>query len=127
MSTDRINLIQKRAVGNINQLDYNSHAQQYFEFMEIFKINDHYLLCILSQVFKYHKNVGIALNSDFHSHITRNRNQMSVPRYNKTKSQSCWMYQGIANWNSLPSSIKEAPSIFVFKKRLKNYLLSSRT
>ena len=37
------------------------------------------------------------------------------------------LYRGPKIWNSLPVSLISPPSIFVFKKYLKNYLTDSRS
>ena len=60
-----------------------------------------------------------------HNHSTRFRSNY-VPSFNRlslTQRQSLFSILP-SNWNDLPDEIKSSPSIFIFKKRYKQYLLS---
>ena len=54
---------------------------------------------------------------------TRNANNLDIPRYKTATGQRSFLYRAVTIWNSLPSSIKLNPSINIFKRKLRNYLL----
>ena len=45
----------------------------------------------------------------------------------QNKAEFSILYRGPKIWNSLPISLISSPSIFVFLKKLKNYLTDSRS
>ena len=59
-----------------------------------------------------------------HSHGTRNQRSLTVPRFNKTRSQCSIKYKGPKFWNSLSPELSNSNSIHIFKKRLKRNLIS---
>ena len=118
---DRIFKLQKKAVRAINCLSYNAHTHEYFKSMKILKIDDLHKLRICTYMFK-HRNV--LSHADIHSHNTRNRNDLILPRYNKARSQSSWMYRGILEWNSLPEETKNIRSLTAFKNSIKRTTLN---
>ena len=88
----------------------------YFKLVQLFKIRTgsapHYLLS------------DFKLVSDSHTHVTRG----SKSNYQTSKSlalaQTTFSYTVIKVWNSLPPFLKEPMSLPLFKRRLKEYLLS---
>ena len=42
----------------------------------------------------------------------------------KTYGEKCFQFAGPKEWNSLPLLIRESPSIYIFKSRLKTYLFN---
>ena len=117
---DRIFKLQKKAVRAINSLPYNDHTHEHFKTLEILKLDDLHKLRLCTYMFK---NRNTASQADIHSHNTRNRNDLIIPRYNRTRSQSSWMYRGIFLWNSLPQETKDIRSLNAFKNNLKRSLL----
>ena len=124
-SRNRIFVLQKKALRAINNLPYNSHTHQSFCNMRILKLNECYRLNILVHLFKFRKTSPVSLNSDVHSHNTRGRNQVLVPFYKKSRSQSSWLYQAILEWNRLPGSVKSNINFEKFKKEVLKYLFES--
>ena len=100
---DRIFKLQKKAVRAINSLGYNHHTNEFFKNMEILKVNDIFKQRILIYMFK---NQNFATHSDNHAYNTRNRQDLVVPRFNRSRTQSSYFYQGILLWNSIPSDIR---------------------
>ena len=47
-----------------------------------------------------------------------------VPSLLKTYGEKCFQFAGPKEWNSLPLLIRESPSIYIFKSRLKTYLFN---
>ena len=119
---DRIFKLQKKAVRAINSLPYNNHTHEYFKSLEILKLDDLHKLRLCTYMFK---NRNAASHADIHSHNTRNRNNLIIPRFRRTRSQSSWMYQGICMWNSLPEQTKDISSLNVFKNNIKRTILDS--
>ena len=71
-------------------------------------------------MFKNHNNDNFRVNHDYH---TRYRNR-TLPSYNRlTLSQHSIDFNGPKVWNDLPESVKDSPSITVFKSRVKKHLL----
>ena len=119
---DRIFKLQKKAVRAINSLPYNEHTHDAFKSMGILKLDDLSKLMLLVNTFKQQ---NLLSQSDVHSHFTRHRNNLIIPFYNLSRTQSTWLYQGILLWDSVPDQIKNTDEVVTFKSRLKNYLLSS--
>ena len=67
------------------------------------------------------------LTTEVHSYNTRStaaRNYY-VHNANLMKTRKAFTYAGSVAWNKLPSAIKEAQSLNVFKTKLKAYLLEN--
>ena len=119
---DRLFKLQKKAVRAINCLPYNEHTHEYFKSMKILKTDDLHKLRMCIHMFL---NRNAPSHADIHSHDTRNRNDLILPRYNKTRTQSSWMYRGILEWNSLPEEIKNIRTLNAFKNSIKRNILNN--
>ena len=119
---DRIFKLQKKAIRAINSLPYNHHTHDYFKSMGVLKSEDLYKLKLSTCMFK---NRIVGTQSDVHAHNTRRRNDLILPRYNRSRSQTSWMYQGIRLWNSLPNETKLIERGGPFKNSMKRMLLDS--
>ena len=62
-----------------------------------------------------------------HSYNTRSARNGNVitPKMNSAKGQTAFVYSGGHVWNNLPSHLKEAQSIDIFKERLKEHILTN--
>ena len=65
------------------------------------------------------------IRSDFHSHATRHKDDFNLPFCRTCKHQSFITFRGPHLWNSLNDSLKSSPSLPIFKKHLKNFLIVS--
>ena len=63
------------------------------------------------------------LNSQIHSYKTRHLDDFHIPCVHSSKSINCVSFQGAKYWNSLNNNKKKSKSPFMFKKKLKNFLL----
>ena len=123
--TSKVFVLRKKAIRAIHDLTYNAHTIEYFKRDKILMIEDVYKLQICSQLFTYYHRTDNEFHnrlnpfSNNHNHFTRNRNNLVLPRYNKTKSQTCFLYQSIKQWSNVPISIQTAPSLRSFKRKLK--------
>ena len=120
INKDRIFKLQKKAIRAVNCLPYNHHTNDFFKSMELLKLEDIYKQKLLVNMFK---NQNLTTLSDIHGHNTRHRNDILLPRFNRTRTQLSCFYQGILNWNSLPDDIKSLQYVTAFKNSVKNLFL----
>ena len=118
---DRIFKLQKKAIRAVNSLGYNHHTNDFFKNMEILKLKDIFKQRLLINMFK---NQNFITHSDVHSCNTRHRQDIVLPRFNRTRSQSSFLYQGMLAWNSLPLDIRNITYVGAFKGSIKRLLLS---
>ena len=75
-----------------------------------------------------YKNLDMCLQSrSSHRYDARSDNDRFNPKFQKlslTQNQPV-MHQVPNNWNTIPESIKEAPSLEAFKRRYKQHLFGS--
>ena len=58
--------------------------------------------------------------SDFHTRELRNtKNDLAVPLMRTVSGQKAFSYRGTKVWNKFKNDIKEAPSVYSFKSRLR--------
>ena len=97
------------------------HTGSIFKKLKLLKLIDIHKFEVFKYVFKYRNDVSYAVG---HARDTRNRNLL-VPKPRKlTKTQKFISFVGPQEWNKLPVFLKESRNINVFKKSLKNHLLS---
>ena len=118
---DRIFKLQKKAIRAINALDYNHPTNDFFKSMEILKVKDIYQQRLLLSMFKIQ---NFTTHADLHSYNTRQRQDIVLPRFNRTRSQTSFFYKGIVAWNSIPMEIRSLQFLNAFKNALKHYFLS---
>ena len=130
--TDRIFILQKKAIRAISYLPYNAHTSSFFKSMQVLKTNDLYNLQIgkimHSAIRKgTYANLSEALlhRSSIHQYGTRQVNQLNVPRYSRAKSQRSLLFTGIKLWNQISSIIETDNSLYTFKRVLKNHYIES--
>ena len=111
----------KKAIRAINSLEYNHHTNEFFKSMGILKVNDIYQQRLLISMFK---NQNFTTHADLHSYNTRRRQDIVLPRFNRTRSQTSFLYKGIVAWNSIPMEIRSLQYLNAFKNTVKEYLLS---
>ena len=58
-------------------------------------------------------------NSNFYNHNTRNRNNIITQHFNRSSSQSCFLFQSTKEWNLIPVVIKSSDTLQTFKRKLK--------
>ena len=89
--------------------------------MEILKLEDLFKQRLLFYVFK---NQHFRSHADLHSYNTRHRQDLVLPRFNRTRSQSSFFYQGIITWNSVPLELRSLRYEGAFKSAIKDLFLS---
>ena len=128
---NKLQVLQKKAVRAIFNLPYNSHTNDFFKENGLLKLNDIYRLNLTSHMYNIRinpANYDISLHprsmSSIHSYNTRNRDSFTIPRYNRTASQSSFLYQSAKEWNLIPQQIKDSSGCASFKSNLRNYYCS---
>ena len=129
-----IYLLQKRLVRLITKAHYLANTAPLFsqlKVLDIFSINS---FSVATFMYSYHHNLlpnsfhDLFLSSNqVHQYKTRLASQYRPHFCRKNIKQFSILYRGPKNWNSLPISLIGSPSIFVFLKKLKNYLTDSRS
>ena len=66
-------------------------------------------------------------NNDVHGHDTRHANDLHVPYARLDIWKTFIKIHGANTWNDIPISIKQSPSLEVFKRQLRNYLTESKS
>ena len=64
-------------------------------------------------------------NSEVHSRVTRNINDLYFPRCRLVTGQRTFSFRGVKLWNSLLPEIKSEQSLKSFKQKLYKYLFSA--
>ena len=114
--------LQKRAIRVINKVGYLEHTNPLFFENKILKLYDIHKLQLAIYVYKLDSR-DIYLRT--HDHHTRNRTDL-VPSYARlTSTQKSVSFSAISFWNTLPDHIKTSQSLPIFKKSVKNFLLTS--
>ena len=128
----RILKLQKKAVRIISHSNYLAHTQPIFYSLKVLNIYDIYIL--QSAIFMYlcsKKRLPISLMNNFclnksvHNYQTRSVENYHIPRVRLTACEKSIFFQGPKIWNDIPHEIKTSPSLNVFKRRYKKYLISA--
>ena len=128
---DKLSKIQKKLVRIISNSEFNAHTypifvnlkilrfdqiNRYASALFIFKILNNFMLLILQNFFQF--------TSDIHRYSTRQSSNLYVPRSRTNLCNFSIKYHGALVWNSIPQNIRCSPSLYVFKSKLKTYLIS---
>ena len=129
-NTNKIFVLQKKAVRAINNLEYNSHTNDYFKLDNMLKLDEQYKMQTSLYIYKLlNLNADAELlskiktNSDIHSHSTRKKNDINIPRIKRARSKFSIFHNGSKIWNSLPDKIRTIDSLYKFKKNVKSHYL----
>lgn len=129
--TDKLKILQKRAVRYVNCLEYRAHTQPSFQEMNLLPLDKLYEYCIGVYMFKtitvtdYDPDMYGRLRTFCfqHYHLTRNREQFIIPYFKRSKTQSSIMYSGIIILNKIMSQLNVTTTLPTFKKKLKSTLI----
>ena len=94
-------MIQKKAIRLISKTGYREHTNYYVKAMNILKLDDLFKIQIYAYLYKtlycnYDDQLKnkITINSNIHSHNTRNNSHFSIKQFNRSKSQCHILYRG---------------------------------
>ena len=123
-------LIQKKLVRILTSSDYLAHTSPLFHSLSILKLEDIYkfsLLNLMFQTLTLNKHPLIKQKitrfQSVHRYSVRNTN-LTLPFIRVKKCEQLYLYQGIKQWNVLPSYLKALLSVSSFKNTYKRYLIS---
>ena len=129
--SNKMFVLQKKSIRAIHSLPFNAHTNDFFKANNILKIHELYKLNLCSLVYRYSQPMidfpsaaRFQTRSNIHSHNTRQNQNLAIPRYNLTKSQSSFLYNSIHSWNAIPNEIQNSNSLKTFKSNLKGYYCS---
>ena len=114
-------ILQKKVIRIINRADFNDHTNDLFYMNKILKIADihNYNLAIYM-----YKNKNSSNFKRIHDYQTRHSSQL-IPNYHRlTTTQHSLTFTGPITWNQIPERIRQARSLTLFKKAMKDHLLS---
>ena len=129
--TDRILLLQKKALRIICNTDYLAHTEPLFLSNNILKFNEIYSLQLGIFMFLLNNNklphifdTMFQRNQHFHNYPTRQSGSYHLPKTRTLFANHIFTFAGPKLWNSLPPSLTQLKSIHSFKRKLKRSLLT---
>ena len=127
---DRVSLLQKKALRVICYPSIPSHSNLLFSSNKLLKIKDLFLYNLGQFMYMYSNDSLPSIfasmfqrNQSFHEYPTRRSNEFHLPLLRTMFAKNTLIYTGPTYWNSLNNYIKDSPSIYSFKRRLKFSLL----
>ena len=123
--------LQKKIIRIISFAGYKDHTPPIFNKLSILpfdQINEEKTALFM---FRYFNKMLPAtfdsfftLNKDFHNHYTRSSIKIHITYVRTNYNKHSIKYRGSQVWNNLPMAVKTAKSIYIFKKKIKRYLLN---
>ena len=128
---EKVRVLQKKSIRAICDLSYNAHTNECFKTLKLLKIDEIFTENIAVYIYNTLKmgqnaNVSDALvhHRSIHDHNTRNRDQLVLPRNQKSRTQKGFLFRGIKEWNNINQEIKNSNNVRAFRRNVKNFLLS---
>ena len=124
---DKIFKIQKTYCRLITFSKSRAHSLELFQrlnILNVYKLHKYQLLCYMYKLMnnKLPNAFNFLRNSDVHSHDTRLKNNLRTEFRRTGNRGNTTRFRGPAVWNSMANEVQNAPSLMVFKRRIK-YLL----
>lgn len=125
---------QKCALRILTRSHFNAHTAPLFEQLRILTVNSVFKYKLGLYFFKTLNSEDydpallnyITSNTNNHSHATRNRHDITLPRYNRSRTQNSFLYIGCKIWNEMDNNLKLINSYNSFKSRYKLSLLCNQ-
>lgn len=126
-----IEVLQRKVVRILCNLEYNAHTSHHFTDMGILTLKSCFEFGIILHTFKTLQSSGFDRNlseklislSDYHGRNTRGGHKFLIPRFNLVKSNCHVLYCAVKLWNDLPSDIVRCNSLISLKRKLKNHFI----
>ena len=115
-----LEILQKKAIRNINCAPYDSHTNELFLNNNLLKLKDINVFYQAIHVYKFHSNFSPLL----HPYDTRNSSNLNSAFQRTVGTQRSLSYSAPSVWNRLPADVREAPSLAIFKRKLKAHLIN---
>jgi hypothetical protein len=127
---DKIFRIQKKYCRLMTFSSFCAPSGPLFQQLRLSTIWNIYKLQLATYMYRIKNNLMPILDhhlfisgSSIHDHNTRHKNDLRKPFCRTTMRQNTICFQGPKLWNDLPDDIKSAPSLNIFKKKLKSFLI----
>ena len=116
-------IAQKKAIRIVANQPYRSHTNPIFLFLNLLKVADIYKYQL--GIYMWKNEVNFEQNFRINLHNTRSGDHYvpSRQRLTRTFNQSI-MYQAPNNWQDIPVTIINSPSLSSFKRNFKSHLIS---
>ena len=129
---DKIVKIQKKLVRIINNSSFNAHTDPIFRYFNFLKFNQINIYMTGIFMYKIINNLMPPIFQNMFHHVfnlhrypTRQSQNLYTPRYRTTRSKFAIKFHGSIVWNTIPPNIQMVQSLFMFKRKLKHYLIES--
>ena len=124
--------MQKKIVRTITSAGYRAHTDPIFNDLQLLKLPDIYIYCVMIFVFRFVKGLlpnvlkdFLQRNSEISTRMTRNRHKLHLPKFRTIMYKNSIKYQGVKEWNNRIDLIDDKCSIHTFKKKIKKLLLEN--
>lgn len=127
-------LLQKKIVRIISGSSYLAHTEPLMKEHKILNIDS---INVYSRaIFMYNFTRGCLpgifqnyfdYNRDYHAYNTRHKNNLHQSSYKLDVRKFAIRSSGTVLWNSLHNEIRDAPTVHIFKRRLRSHLIHSQT
>ena len=116
-------MLQKKLIRIINNADFLAHTEPLFKTNNILKLKDLHEYLLAQYTHKQHIQHD-SMFDNIHSYNTRNNNRARTAFQRLTQTQLSLSYAGPKAWNAQPQCIRNAETINIFKKQVKNHYLA---
>ena len=117
-------VIQKRVIRIMNNLGYRDHTNEFFYNDSILKVLDVYKFLAGNYMYENCRMPRFSTNHDYDTRFSSS----ATPIFQRlTLTQHSIDFMGPRIWNAIPDYIKDSPSLQVFKKKFKMYLIETYT
>ena len=128
----RIVILQKRALRIVNNSSYDANTSPIFKELKLLKFHDihsfqlgFFMFSLKNSTLPSKFNNLFLINSQIHNYNTRNAHLFRLPLCRTNTRQFSIYFQGPKFYNSLNSTITGSSSSASFKRKLKEFLLST--
>ena len=127
---DPLKKLQKKIIRIISFAGFTDHSPPIFKKLSVLPFDQINKEKVALFMFRYFNKMlpsafdaFFTLNKDLHNHNTRSSAKIHINYIRTNYSKHSIRYRGSQVWNSLPTAVKTAKSIYIFKKEIKKYLL----
>src|SRR6218665_3751176 len=128
----RLVILQKRAIRVVAGASYNAHTKQIFKDFSILQIHQINEMQRCEFMFRFENNLlQVAFRdffttaSDIHMHNTRTKDHYRTDFVRTNSRLFSIKCSGPIAWNNLPSDIRRLPTLYLFKKSVRTFLMES--
>ena len=124
---DKLQLLQNKCLRVILRCDRFTSVDAMLNCLGLMGVKEFLYLQTMSFIYKlYHGHLPPYLEftviNEIHHHNTRNRDNLYIERVRKECTKNSLYFRGLAEFNSLPADVKNAPSLYLFKKSVNDIL-----